>query len=204
MSLNSDHKEKTYQYYVKAAGAFYQSTVNLDMAELYEPFLKLIPEGGKILDAGCGSGRDALYFKQNGYSVTAFDYSEELVKLASEHTGEMLLCLSFEDMEFEDEFNGIWCCASLLHISRKEMKDVFLGLTKALMNNGFLYASFKYGDSEEFRNGRFFSNWNEDEINQLVENIAGLKLYKYWETEDVRKNRKGEYWLNVLFQKVLM
>jgi 2-polyprenyl-3-methyl-5-hydroxy-6-metoxy-1,4-benzoquinol methylase len=77
------------------------------MENLYQPFLELIPDGGRILDAGCGSGRDTKYFKNQRYSVVAFDYSEEIVRLASEYINQPVLHMSFDHVEFENEFDGI-------------------------------------------------------------------------------------------------
>ena len=95
-------------------------------------FLKLLPKNGKILDAGCGSGRDSLFFKQQGYDVVSFDISKELVDLASRLIGQKVLHMSFGDLDFENEFHGIWASASLLHIPQEEMDDVLEKLSRAL------------------------------------------------------------------------
>ena len=97
----------TKKYYEEKAQQFFNGTVALDMDTLYQPFLDLMPDHGKILDAGCGSGRDTLYFKKKNYAVVAFDYSAELVKLASDHIGEPVLHMSFDDVDFCNEFDGI-------------------------------------------------------------------------------------------------
>ena len=191
----------TRKYYNDKAKQFFDDTVNLDMEKLYRSFLDLIPEKGKILDAGCGSGRDTLYFKNRGYSVTAFDYSEELVKLASEHIGGTVLHMSFDDLTFKAEFDGIWACASLLHVPKSKMKSVIDKLAEALKQGGILYVSFKYGDKEEVRKDRLFSDYTEPAFTALVKKIPSLKIIKHWKTADVRPKRKGEYWFNVLIRK---
>lgn len=71
----------TLAYYDSNADAFVESTFQVSMEELYREFLPLLPEGGHILDAGCGSGRDALFFKRNGYRVSAFDGSDAIAAL---------------------------------------------------------------------------------------------------------------------------
>lgn len=71
---------KTIDYYNKHAEEFTASTFEVDMESLYQPFLVELQEGARILDVGCGSGRDTLAFKNKGYQVDAIDYSEELVK----------------------------------------------------------------------------------------------------------------------------
>jgi SAM-dependent methyltransferase len=191
----------THQYYSDKAKQFFDETVDLDMEKLYRLFLDLIPANGKILDAGCGSGRDSLYFKTRGYSVTAFDYSEELVTLASEHIGGTVLHMSFDDLTFKAEFDGIWACASLLHVPKNKMQGVIDKLAEALKLGGILYASFKYGDKEEVRKERLFNDYTELTFQGLIKKIPSLKIIKHWKTADVRPNRKGEYWFNVLMRK---
>lgn len=78
---------QTSQYYNDHATTFFEATVGVDMGPLHARFLQKIPAGGRILDAGCGSGRDARAFKDRGYQVTAFDASPELARLAAEHSG---------------------------------------------------------------------------------------------------------------------
>jgi len=192
----------TKEYYDQNADSFFKETVNIDMEDLYKPFLGLIPQGGKILDAGCGSGRDTLYFNKKGYNVVSFDYSEPLVELATEYTGQEILLRSFEDIDFTDEFDGVWACASLIHVAKRDINSAVAKLERALKPNGVLYASFKYGDDEEVRKGRFFNDYTESSIVSLTKYLPSLKIISTWRTEDLRDDRKGEFWLNVLLSKV--
>lgn len=189
----------TTEYYNRNARAYYDQTVNLDISNRYNQFLKLIPPNGIILDAGCGSGRDSLFFKQQGYSVVSFDISKELVDLASRLIGQEVLKMSFGDLDFKNEFHGIWANASLLHIPQEEMDDVLGKLSRALKKNGVLYASFKYGDAERTDGDRFFNDFNEEKLNLLMNRHKNLKIQNIWITEDVRADRKNESWMNVLF-----
>ena len=74
---------KNLDYYNNNAEQFFEQTYQVDMHSLYQQFLEHVPQGGSILDLGCGSGRDALAFKELGYQVDATDYSTELVEKAS-------------------------------------------------------------------------------------------------------------------------
>jgi SAM-dependent methyltransferase len=192
----------TLEYYTDKAKDFCEGTVNVDMGALYQPFLELIPDGGKILDAGCGSGRDSKFFKDQGYGVVAFDYSKEIVKLASEYTGEPVLHMSFNEVEFENEFDGIWACASILHVPKNEISGVLGKLSHALKKDGILYTSFKYGDAEEVRKDRLFSDFTEPSFQIVLETVPSLKMVQHWKTVDARPDRKDEFWLNMLLQKV--
>jgi len=194
--------DKTVEYYNTKAQEFYESTVNVDMSEHYRVFLSLLPQGGRILDAGCGSGRDSLYFINLGFQVTAIDASPVLAELSSKLIGQPVAVLRFQDMDFEKEFDGIWACASLLHVPRSEMHDVLSRLTRALKPNGVLYTSFKYGDAEGERNGRFFNDYNEQSFQCLLSKYPNLQQVSSWVSRDVRPDRAGEKWLNVLVRRI--
>ena len=71
---------QTIDYYNKNAKTYFEQTVTLDMDEIRETFMDQVLSGGRILDAGCGSGRDAKYFLDNGFSVEAFDASKQMVR----------------------------------------------------------------------------------------------------------------------------
>jgi SAM-dependent methyltransferase len=193
--------KNTIEYYNKNSRKYFDSTVNIYMESLYSPFLELIPPYGRILDAGCGSGRDSLYFMKKGYDVVAIDASEELVRLASALLGMAVLNMSFQELEFIEEFDGIWACGSLLHVPKNEIKDVLNRLSRSLRKDGIIYASFKYGNGVRLQEGRIFNNYNEDSLASLIKEDPSLKTSRMWKTEDLRKNRKGEYWLNVLTRK---
>ena len=148
-----------------------------------------------MLDAGCGSGRDALAFRQAGYQVDAFDASEEICRLASENLGFQVRCLRFQDLEGEVEYDGIWACASLLHVPGEELPDAIQRLKKLLKPDGVLYASFKRGEGERNKGGRYFQDMTQEKMTDLFE-TAGLTVLESYESADVREDRKEEKWVN--------
>ncbi|WP_205314713.1 class I SAM-dependent methyltransferase [Ruminiclostridium herbifermentans] len=188
-------------FYNKNSKEFFESTVSADMTETYIEFLKYIEPNGKLLDAGCGSGRDSLFFLGKGFSVVSIDASDEMVRLSSELTGQKTVKMKFQEMNFNDEFDGVWACASLLHVSKSEIKDVIKRIANSLKLNGIFYASFKYGEGEIVRDGRLFNSYNEESLKSLIEMQRDLKILKIWKTQDVRPDRENEYWVNVLCKK---
>ena len=86
----------TTDYYNDNAQNFYDSTVDVDMTDLYRKFLPVVGAEGRILDLGCGSGRDTKYFVDLGYKVDAIDASKEMVRLASRKTGLEVKHMTFE------------------------------------------------------------------------------------------------------------
>lgn len=191
----------TIRHYDQNARAFFDSTRDVDMTPLYERFLPWVPAGGAILDAGCGSGRDTLAFRERGYRVTAFDASPELARLAETHTGQVVHVLRFEELEWQGAFDGIWACASLLHVPRGQLADAFGRLARALKPGGVLYASFKYGTGEHPRGGRHFTDLDEAELSRVLARIPNLTVLDTWQTPDQRPGREAESWLNALLRK---
>ena len=191
---------KTKDYYNNNAQEFVNSTFMVDMQSLYQPFLNLLPDFGRILDLGCGSGRDALAFKNMGYQIEAMDYSAELVKQASDLTGIEVRLQSFYDLDEIDTYDGIWACASLLHCERHRLVDVLQRMIQSLKANGVIYMSFKYGDQDREKDGREFTDLNEQQAGELLDHFNQVSLAKQWISIDKRPDRT-EQWLNLLWKK---
>ena len=179
---------------------FYDSTVFVDANALYREFLPLFTKTAHILDAGCGSGRDALAFLKRGYQVTAFDGSERLSRYAVQLTGLQVKTALFDTFQSEVEFDGIWACASLLHVPEKKLPHTLNHLAGFLTDSGYFYCSFKYGQGESKREGRHFTNLDENGLEQLLESTV-LKPFKVWVTTDLRPGRENERWLNAILIK---
>ena len=191
---------KTIDYYNKHTEEFTASTFEVDMESLYKPFLAELQEGAKILDVGCGSGRDTLAFKNKGYQVDAIDYSEELVKKASLLTGIPIKWKSFYEVDDYETYDGIWACASLLHCERSRLAGVLEKMVQALKPNGVIYMSFKYGDSDRDQDGRQFTDLDENQAEALLEQFDNVQHIQQWVTLDQRPDRQ-EKWLNLLWKK---
>lgn len=191
---------KTIDYYNQNADQFVASTLHVAMGELYQPFINHLPDCAIILDLGCGSGRDSLAFKILGYQVEAIDFSEELVTKAKELTGINVRQQSFYELDEQDKYDGIWACASLLHCDRENLAEVMRRILKALKINGVLYMSFKYGDSDREKDGRTFTDLNEQQAQDLLNQMEDFQPLKEWITVDQRQDRE-EKWLNLLWKK---
>lgn len=191
----------TNQYYNENAQSFFDTTVNVDVKKLYDRFLPRIENHGKILDAGCGSGRDSKNFLNLGYNVVAFDANESLVKLASKHLGQAVTLATFDSFVAKAEsFDAIWACASLLHVPREDLSCTFLRLGKLLKPDGAFYCSFKYGNTEQIRNGRFFADMTEQTLADTLSSTQ-LTVEETWISADARPGREAEQWLNAILVK---
>lgn len=189
------------EYYNEYASIYFENTVNLDVSHLIEPFVSLLEPGASILDLGCGSGRDSLTFLEMGYDVTALDGSEEMCSLASIHTDLDVLHMQFEDLDFTEVFDGIWACASLVHLEKDVLPAILKKISNALHPNGVFYMSVHKGDFEGIINQRFFSEYKEQELRQIFSHFPEFEIIDIWETEDVRRQSDCQEWLNVLVRK---
>lgn len=193
--------KRTLDYYNSKAKDFASGTVNVAFTEIQDIFLKYIPDGGKILDFGCGSGRDTKYFLSKGYEVDATDGSEELCKIASEYAGVQVKQMLFEELDKVEVYDGIWACASILHVEKKQLPDIMKKIAIATKTGGVVYASFKHGDFEGVRNGRFFTYLTEESFGEILKSVPELVIEKLWISADVRAERGEERWLNIVLRK---
>lgn len=200
MKNNDDLIKLTLDYYNKNAEKFCAGTSDADISDHQNLFLTYLPATAHILDLGCGSGRDSRAFLDRGYQVDAIDGSEELCRLASELLGKPVEHRRFQDLDAIGEYDGIWACASILHLNMRDLENVLIKISRALKPGGILYTSFKYGDFEGVRNGRYFNCMTEIRMEVLLKQINCFETEKIWTSYDVRPGREDEKWLNILLR----
>ena len=189
-------------YYNQNADKYCNNTLKVDMSKIYHSFLQHLPANALILDAGCGSGRDSLYFLNKEYRVVAFDGSSEMARRSSELTGMQVEQCTFEQFHTRKQFDAIWACASLLHVEKEKLAGVIKHLAGYLKPGGIFYMSYKYGDRNYEKDGRIFSCFKEEEFKEMVAGLDELEIVELFQTVDVRKDRPDEYWLNCLLERV--
>ena len=190
--------DKTLQYYQNHAAEYTNSTLTADMSMNRNRFTERLPENAYVLDFGCGSGRDTKVFLDLGFQVDAIDGSEELCKIASDFTGIQVKHMLFQELEDENKYDGIWACASILHLPKDELLLVFNRIATALKEGGILYTCFKKGTFEGVRDGRYFSYFTESALMEYWKNVPALQITDTWITRDVRPSREEEQWINLL------
>ena len=194
--------DMTLQYYQQNSGEFVTGTVSADMHDTQMRLLRMLPPQAYILDFGCGSGRDAKAFLDQGYRVDAVDGSAELCRRATELIGQPVMQMLFEELSAVKQYDGIWACASILHLPRKELVDVLQKISIALKTGGVLYTSFKYGEFEGIRGGRYFIDLTEESLRELMAEVPSMQIIDTWITNDVRPGRKEEQWINILARRI--
>lgn len=191
---------QTVNFYNENAKAYFNRTVVIDMHKSYDKFVRHLKPGAKILDAGCGSGRDSKQFLDRGYSVTAMDASIEMVKLSSAYTKLDTLHMSFEEMTFDAEFDGIWCSASLLHVPSEKLHSALKKIKRALKPNGILFISFMKGTAESYRGERFFQDMTQEKLMTILQQTGDLEILEIACEQSYEKNRDTT-WIQALVKK---
>lgn len=192
---------KTINYYDQNADQFFATTYDVDVTSLYKIFLRYLSDQAFILDLGCGSGRDTLAFKNKGYQVAATDSSKELVDKARQLTGINVRFESFYELSEQNQYDGVWACASLLHCERKRLPEVLEKILKALKVNGICYMSFKYGARDRYKDGRQFTDMDESQVQNLLRKFDNILLLQQWISIEKRPDH-NEDWLNIVLQKI--
>ena len=193
--------DKTLKYYNENAQSFASGTVSVKFTKVQDKFLEKLNPDAYILDFGCGAGRDTKYFLSRGYQIDAIDGSEQLCRIASEYTGIKVRQMLFQELDEKEKYDGIWACASILHLPKKQLREVLENMYAALKSEGWIYTSFKHGKFEGERNGRYFTDFTTDTFKEFIHDMHGLKIEEHWITGDARPGRGEEKWLNLLLQK---
>lgn len=194
--------EKNLQFYQENSRKYVAETSTFDMQALRQKFTDLLPPKAHILDLGCGSGRDSRAFLDLEFKVTAMDGSAEIAKAAKTYLGQEVKVELIQDLDAVETFDGIWACASLLHVTKSEMPRTFESIVGALIPHGIWYMSFKNGDEERWdEQGRFFNDYSAHSIRSLLNSLSNIEII------DISKQRsllRGEVqnWLNVFIRKL--
>ena len=205
-------QQDTIAFYNQNAQFFIKQTLDVDMSAIYNIFLTKLTNNcisyngeifPKILDLGCGSGRDSLFFSKLGFDVVAIDGSTNIINITKNIHDQSNI--TWENLSFDDvinhyerySFTGIWACASLLHIPYIELPVLINQLLALLNTHGVFYASFKYGNNERVKDGRFFCDMNEDRWESIRTKLNSSRHVSSWVTQDNRSDR-NELWFNIL------
>lgn len=193
----------TIDFYNKNVENYYARTIDIDMSDLYDFFLRHIPKKGHILDAGCGVGRDTKHFLSLGYQVTSIDASEAMVELSSKISGQRSYQMRFQDLAFSNSFDGIWASASLLHVPKKQMHQVFSRFITALKVGGVWYLSFKVGEGERVHSdGRTYTDFSEKSFRDFISSFDRcIDVINILSDQPSKAGSTLEAWLSILIRK---
>lgn len=172
----------THDAYAKTADAFALNVTALAPMESIERFAKLLPsQGAKILDIGCGSGRDAKIFTEKGISVLGIDFCMELINIAKLNAPlAHFQRLDIEKMDFPSAtFDGAWAGCSLLHLPKSKLPAVLSKIHSYLKDNGYFYLTLKQGSGEVLEKDtryeehveKFWAFYEENELLTILQSL---------------------------------
>jgi len=194
-------------YYEENANQFIEDTFYADMSATYALFTKYLKSGATILDIGCGSGRDSNYFFSQGYDVYAHDGSEAMTAHTKKFLGEKVAVAKFSEFELFQlfgkniMFDGLWACASLIHVGEEDLVNIVNKYTLYLNSEGVFFLSFKLRSENHEKDGRHFTNFTREKLKTFVAECDGLEIVELLETTDVRAGREDEGWISVVVKK---
>lgn len=198
----NEYRNDIINYYNKVATQYKEERNTLvEFSEIYKNFVKYLKPGSKILDFGCGSGRDSLYFKKCGYEVIALDGSPKMCEITRELCNIEVKEMFFEDFNEKNEYDGIWACASLLHLPKEVLIKVLSNLTAALKDNGYMYVTFKYGNFEGIRHERYFIDFTPETFRELIKSVPELEIIEEFESTSSIKSQINKSWINFVLRK---
>lgn len=196
--------DRTLDYYGENAEVYAERTRGVSQDGPMDTFVGLLGTADPfVLDTGCGSGRDTAALMARGCRVLAADGSPEMARLAGEATGAAVIVLRHQEMALKEAFDGVWASATLLHVPREEMVDVFGRYRDALRPGGILYASFKMGEPAEDgpdELGRDFTYMSPRALRRVVAGVPGLQIVEMaWDRDDL--GRSDVWWLAVWLRR---
>ncbi|MGY4395375.1 SAM-dependent methyltransferase [Sphingomonas sp. UYAg733] len=156
-------RTSTAAYYETRAEEYAAATMALDVSERIARFAGSLAPGAKVLDAGCGAGRDLVGLKASGLDPIGLDCAAPLVEIARRTSGLPVVVGDLRDPPFPpSSFDGVWAMASLLHLERAETTAALRSLTDLLVPGGILFASVKRGTGQACdEDGRWFTLHDE-------------------------------------------
>lgn len=187
-------------FYRQNALSYFERTFGVPMEHLYRPFVEELGAGARVLDVGCGSGRDVKAFRSMGFNAFGIDPSPELLALATASAGPYFTAGRAETFKANAPFDAVWACASLLHLRRAQLHSALRNLRDSLKPGGLFYATVQIGVGEQGQSdGRQYTYYGSAEFVDAISE-SGLRVFRSWETGDAMRS-DGPRWINVLARR---
>lgn len=189
---------QTALYYDENAAGYVDATLGLSMERPLEAFAHRLDAGARVLDVGCGSGRDLKSLGARGFKPIGLDVSESLIRYARRVSGCPVVVADMLDLPFADgSFAGAWASASILHITRRDMPRALGEIRRVVKNGGVFFGSLKLGTGDaRTPDNRYFTyvmpaEWHDMLVSAGFDNID-------IEYDNAPSARTGEKWIRSL------
>ena len=187
-------------FYEKHHRTYFNTTVNIDPSCFLEALAKRLRPGATVLDIGCGSGRDLLWFSEQGFHPTGFEQSTSLAALAREHSGCDVIVGDFLTFDFSAlNYDAVVLIGSLVHVEKDILPKILVEIVQALKENGLMYVSLKARQGRcNQADGRIFVLWSPKELEPIFLG-SGLNVEDFFISQS--KKTRSDQWLNFLLRK---
>jgi SAM-dependent methyltransferase len=194
----------TIAHYADTAGAFWEGTRDHDVSQNVRALLSHLEGGGpfRILDLGCGPGRDLATFRDLGHEAIGLDGAAPFVEMARCHSGCAVWHQDFLALDLPDaHFDGVFANASLFHVPSIEMPRVLGQLWHALRPRGALFSSNPHGQNEEgWNRGRYGTYLDAATWRAIVVSAGFVELEHYYRPSG--RPRSQQPWLATVWRKL--
>ncbi len=187
-------------YYQINYKAYHEKTFSIDPSSFLGPLAQRLPPEAFVLDVGCGSGRDLLWMKKQGFDVIGFERSPNLAELARDNAGCEVIEEDFETYDFSSILvDAVLLVGALVHVPHERFSKVFENITSAISENGSVLITLKEGSGDrKDSDGRTFYLWQDQEARELFDTL-GFKVCNF--SKSVSKTGSGDVWLSYVLDK---
>ncbi len=210
-------EESTLDWYNRNAKVYYHvGSIYPEDAKSLKRFIDSVPNDGKVLDAGCGSGNFTQSMAKSGLNPIGIDLSQKLIEMCKNANKDIdFRVADMRDLPFSDNyFNGIWAHASLVHMVKKmDVAKCLNEFSRVLKDSGRLHITVKKKKKNQTEKAiepktgekRFFRYFGKEEICQMIES-AGFSVDTVDDYNEFERNgnvgRKDTNWINIFAHKI--
>ncbi len=182
--LHNTRDSVTLDFYTASAPAYAASGIE-GVSRHLSSFLDLLPPRARILELGCGGGRDAEAMIAEGFEVDPTDGTPEMAQQAEERLNRRVRVMCFDELNAVEVYDAIWAHASLLHLSRNSLPQILALVLKALKPGGLHFASYKGGGAEgRDKYGRYFNYLSREQVTKAYRQSGpweAVSLDEFWD-----------------------
>jgi len=187
-------------YYQKNYKGYHEKTFSIDPTSFLAPLAQRLSPEAFVLDVGCGSGRDLLWMKKQGFDVIGFERSPGLAELARDNAGCEVIEGDFETYDFSSIFvDGVVLVGALVHVPHERFSEVFKNITASISRRGNVLITLKEGQGDRIdADNRTFYLWEDPKAREMFDAL-GFKMCDF--SSSVSKTGSGDVWLSYVLDK---